>query len=547
MLYKTVDLWDGDDNEPIIYHGYTLTSKILLRDVLEVIYDHAFDASKYPVILSLENHLSIEQQKTAAVYFQGFLGDMLLTEPLAEEEENWPSPEQLAYKIILKGKKLSPDGSTIDGPSRKTSVAETPGGYDFGTFYEGGEIYTGEGNVFKLKSPPKKFIKNLKDYSDRAMGGIDEDADEDAPLDGDAINLFDNEDDVVDDHCVQVGEKREASQSGNDPSQSGSGSSEEEFKTAPSSVLPSPETPPDSHPLLGSGPLSETPKDDETLKESDSLPTGGANESDSQPSDGAEEIKSSDTKDEPPEPSTSPMLSVTPPSAKTTPSKAPKLARELSDITIYCQARHFKSFDESKSWTFHEMASFEERKAADLVSSDSGSFINYNLKNLSRIYPKGTRTNSSNYKPNIYWSVGCHMVALNYQTLDKSQRTNLALFDLNGRCGYVLKPEYLRKPSPNGLASPNISEETPKFHTLKVTVISGQTLTQKPKIKEETPSEPMSPNEPASACLSIPTPAVASCNIPDPYVTLKLFGVPNENQKFKTKYVKNNGKYELTN
>ena len=176
LLCKTVDLWDGDDNEPIIYHGYTLTSKILLRDVLEVIYDHAFDASKYPVILSLENHLSIEQQKIAAVYFQGFLGDMLLTEPLAEDEENWPSPEQLAYKIILKGKKLSPDGDTVDGPSRKTSTAETPGGYDSGTTYGGGDIYTGEGNVFKLKNPPKKFITNLKDYSDRAMGGIDEDA-----------------------------------------------------------------------------------------------------------------------------------------------------------------------------------------------------------------------------------------------------------------------------------------------------------------------------------------------------------------------------------
>ena len=341
--------------------------------------------------------------------------------------------------------------------------------------------------------------------------------------------------------------QRHPSQSGSDPF----------YKTAPSSVLPSPETPPDSHPFSGGDPLSETPKDDETLKESDSRPTGGANESGSLPTGGAEEVKSADAKDEPLEPSISPMLPVTPHSAKVTPSKAPKLARELSDITIYCQARHFKSFDESKSWKFYEMASFEERKAADLASSDSGSFVNYNLRNLSRIYPKGTRTNSSNYKPNIYWSVGCHMVALNYQTLDKSQRTNLALFDLNGRCGYVLKPEYLRKPSPNELASPNLSEETPKVETpkvetpkvetLKITVISGQTLTQKPKIKEETPSEPMSPNEPASARQSVPTLAVASSNIPDPYVTLKLFGVPNENQKFKTKYVKNNGKYELTN
>ncbi len=32
-----LDLWDGPKNEPIIYHGYTLTSKVKARDVLETI------------------------------------------------------------------------------------------------------------------------------------------------------------------------------------------------------------------------------------------------------------------------------------------------------------------------------------------------------------------------------------------------------------------------------------------------------------------------------------------------------------------------------
>jgi phosphatidylinositol phospholipase C delta len=32
----SVDCWDGDDGEPIIYHGWTLTSKILFKDIMQV-------------------------------------------------------------------------------------------------------------------------------------------------------------------------------------------------------------------------------------------------------------------------------------------------------------------------------------------------------------------------------------------------------------------------------------------------------------------------------------------------------------------------------
>jgi len=37
-----VDIWDGANDEPVIYHGYTLTSKILVKDVLQAIHDYAF-------------------------------------------------------------------------------------------------------------------------------------------------------------------------------------------------------------------------------------------------------------------------------------------------------------------------------------------------------------------------------------------------------------------------------------------------------------------------------------------------------------------------
>ena len=41
-----LDCWDGDDGEPIIYHGYTLTSKIKFADVIEAIREYAFKVRK---------------------------------------------------------------------------------------------------------------------------------------------------------------------------------------------------------------------------------------------------------------------------------------------------------------------------------------------------------------------------------------------------------------------------------------------------------------------------------------------------------------------
>lgn len=43
----------------------------------------------------------------------------------------------------------------------------------------------------------------------------------------------------------------------------------------------------------------------------------------------------------------------------------------------------------------------------------------YNKMQLSRIYPKGTRVDSSNYMPQLFWNAGCQMVALNFQTVGK--------------------------------------------------------------------------------------------------------------------------------
>uniref|UniRef100_A0A8C9E9E4 Phosphoinositide phospholipase C n=1 Tax=Phocoena sinus TaxID=42100 RepID=A0A8C9E9E4_PHOSS len=110
-----LDCWEGPGGEPVIYHGHTLTSKILFRDVIQAVRDHAFTLSPYPVILSLENHCGLEQQAAMARHLHTILGDMLVTQLLdSQNPEELPSPEQLKGRVLVKGKRL-PAARNEDG------------------------------------------------------------------------------------------------------------------------------------------------------------------------------------------------------------------------------------------------------------------------------------------------------------------------------------------------------------------------------------------------------------------------------------------------
>jgi hypothetical protein len=45
-VFPSVDCWDGPDGKPIIYHGWTRTTKIKFDDVVQAIRDHAFVTSR---------------------------------------------------------------------------------------------------------------------------------------------------------------------------------------------------------------------------------------------------------------------------------------------------------------------------------------------------------------------------------------------------------------------------------------------------------------------------------------------------------------------
>lgn len=46
-----LDCWDGESGEPVVYHGHTLTSKVLFKDVIKAIKEYAFKVSEMTQIV----------------------------------------------------------------------------------------------------------------------------------------------------------------------------------------------------------------------------------------------------------------------------------------------------------------------------------------------------------------------------------------------------------------------------------------------------------------------------------------------------------------
>lgn len=87
--------------------------------------------------------------------------------------------------------------------------------------------------------------------------------------------------------------------------------------------------------------------------------------------------------------------------------------------------------------------SFSEQKLEKAATSHGKDLVRFTQKNILRIYPKGTRFNSSNYNPFVSWMHGAQMVAFNMQGHGRSLWQMHGMFRGNGGCGYVKKPNFL--------------------------------------------------------------------------------------------------------
>ncbi|XP_053140720.1 1-phosphatidylinositol 4,5-bisphosphate phosphodiesterase beta-1 isoform X6 [Hemicordylus capensis] len=153
---------------------------------------------------------------------------------------------------------------------------------------------------------------------------------------------------------------------------------------------------------------------------------------------------------------------------------------EMSNLVNYIQPVKFETFEISqKRNKSFEMSSFVETKALEQLTKSPVEFVEYNKMQLSRIYPKGTRVDSSNYMPQLFWNAGCQMVALNFQTVDLSMQINMGMYEYNGKSGYRLKPEFMRRPDKHFDPFSEGIVDGIVANTLSVKVISGQFLSDK--------------------------------------------------------------------
>ncbi|XP_018494683.1 1-phosphatidylinositol 4,5-bisphosphate phosphodiesterase gamma-1 [Galendromus occidentalis] len=185
-----------------------------------------------------------------------------------------------------------------------------------------------------------------------------------------------------------------------------------------------------------------------------------------------------------------------------------RLAKELSNLIIYCRSVQWCP---ERIGNFSEMSSFPETKVERLlVPGQVQFFMRYHRLQFSRVYPKGSRIDSSNYDPIRLWNVGCQMVALNYQTPDRPMQLNEGRFITNGKCGYVLRPEYMFIDNFDPYDRKSLPASVQPY-TLTIKVIGGRHL--------------MKPGR----------------GIVSPFVEIELVGADYDNAKVKTATISDNG------
>ncbi|KAF7627192.1 Phosphoinositide phospholipase C [Meloidogyne graminicola] len=107
--YIELDIWEPDDgggDEPVLFNGGTLTSKLPLGPVLDIINEMAFERTKFPLFIRLELHLySIDWQYKLLNLLELKLGNRLFKPKLDQIDWNKeiPTPKKFLNKIILSG------------------------------------------------------------------------------------------------------------------------------------------------------------------------------------------------------------------------------------------------------------------------------------------------------------------------------------------------------------------------------------------------------------------------------------------------------------
>ncbi|CAD8205549.1 unnamed protein product [Paramecium pentaurelia] len=360
-----LDCWDGDNNQPIIYHGFTMTSKISFESVIQTIKEYGFKYSKYPLILSLEVHCCVKQQDVMADILKTYLNENLLLLPDDyKSSEYYPKLNKLYYTVIIKHRgKMK---SSLQYRERFISI--TP-------------INIIQPNFDDSESPDIIKRPSLSIQPDQQQLNTP------TTLKPRSQKSFKRQD-----HGLPMQQFRNTI----NPFQI-----EEEMK--PNKIIHKTKTETTLRPKYKISNIETQFKFDAPNPRCQIVQTPLKVDSD-------EDISIDKAKKE----------------------KAESL--KMSSITAL-----FGAAIKQQNRTVWEISSLDESKVNE-------NLLDFHRRYFTRIYPSGSRVDSSNYDPIQAFNSGSQIVALNFQTNDMPMLLNMCKFMENGgiESGYVLKPQWMR-------------------------------------------------------------------------------------------------------
>ncbi|KAJ0764454.1 putative phosphoinositide phospholipase C [Helianthus annuus] len=350
-----LDLWPSNTKDGInVLHGRTLTTPVTLHKCLKSIKEHAFEKSPYPVMITLEDHLTPSLQAKVAEMVTSTFGDMLYY-PKEIDKEQFPSPEALKNQIILstkqpkeylQSKNADKERSSDDEPEDQRSNSDEAAAA--AAVDEEAAAATNEGcTVSNRDCCTKEACSSTTQPLSKILGPGYEDNDDDS-------------DDDVDDDYIE----------------------------------------------------------DENYR----------------------------------------------------PQKALEY-KHLIAIRAYKPKNGTRNALRDDPGKAKRLSVSEQ--ALEKAANDYGDeIVRFTQKYILRVFPKGTRVTSTNFKPLTAWMHGAQMVAFNMQGYGRSLWMMHGMFRSNGGCGYIRKPAFLMGRGPNDEVF-DPKAELPVKKTLKVKVYMG--------------------------------------------------------------------------